>query len=79
MSDQHTRQVAEETFARRSDTRQFAFLWAGELVTGFYDAPTRYYRLITDHDERTLADIQAWLIRFLVEVFDKDDEEESSV
>jgi hypothetical protein len=79
VSDQHTCRVAEETFARRADAQQFAFLWEGELVTGFYDAATRRCHLITDHDELTLAGIHAWLMQFLPGVFDKDDEEESRV
>jgi len=78
MSDQHTQRVAEETFAHRSDTKQFAFLWEGELVTGFYDAGLRRCHIITDHEEKALASIHAWLVQFLPGAFDKDDEDTES-
>lgn len=80
MSDQERiRRVAAETFAHRSDAKQFAFLWAGELVTGFYDAGTRRCHIITDHDEEALASIRAWLVQLLPEVFNEADDDDEGI
>jgi hypothetical protein len=64
--------IAEITF-RWMDDQRFSFIWQHELVLVHYEKDYQTYRILTDHRDEQLPNIDAWVTDKLERIRDEDE------
>ncbi len=54
--------IASHTLLKMDD-RKFRFIWDNEVVLVDYDAALNKLHILTDHSEKAVLEIHAWLMK----------------